>query len=108
MMDGAGISNDDGMGGNVTIDKSSRSDQDIVSDGNLPDHGCIDTNTHATADSWDPPARPSTFRADGYALMKMAIVTQDGSAIYGDIVGVAQIEPLPNPGTTRNLNPMFP
>ena len=105
-MDGAGIADDNGMGGNVTIDKGSRSNQDIVSDGDLSDHGSIDTDAHATADSRNALAGTAAFYADGHALMEVAIVAQDGGAIHGDVVGMAHIKALPNSGATRNLNPM--
>lgn len=106
MMDGAGIADDDGMRRHVTIDKGTRGNQDIISDSDLPDHGGIDTDTHATADGGDALAGTAAFRADGYALMEVAIVAQDGAAIHGDVVGVAHIKALPDPGATRNLNPM--
>ena len=107
-MDGARIADDNGMGGDIAIDKGTRGNQDIISDGNLPDHGGIDTDTHATADGGDALAGTAAFRADGYALMEVAVVTQDGSAIHGDVVGVAHIKALPDPSATRNLNPMLP
>lgn len=108
MMDGAGITDDDGMRGNVTIDKGSRSNQDIVSNGNLSDYGSINTDTHATADGGDTLARTAAFCTDSYSLMKVAIVAQNGASIHGDIVGVAHIETFPNPSATRNFNPMLP
>ena len=107
MMDRTGIADNDGVRRHVTIDKGSRGDQNIVSNGDFPDHGSIDTNTHTTADGRDTLARPTALRSDGYAFVEMAIITKDGTSIHGDVVGVPHIEALSNPSATRDLNPVL-
>ena len=103
MMDCARITDDDGMRRDITINKGTGSNQDIVSDGNLPDDRGINTDTHTTADSGVTLSRSPAFLPDGHPFMKMAVLTQDGIPVYGNIVGVSQIEPLTNPRATRNL-----
>ena len=73
----------------ITIDKSARSNQNIISNDNLPDDRGIDTDTDTAADGRDPHPRPSAFRPDSHPFMQMTVVTQDGIPIHGDTVGVS-------------------
>lgn len=107
MMDRARIADDDGMRRDVTIDKGARRNQDIVSDGNLPDDRGIDTDAHTTADGRNSLPGSPAFRPDSHPFMKMTVVAQDSVPIYGDIVGMSQIKAFSNPGATGDLDPVL-
>lgn len=107
MMNRARIADDHGVGGNITIDQGTRGNQDIISDGNLPDDRGIDTDTHTTANGRDSFARPAALHSDGHSFMDVAIVAKDGTAIHGNVICVSQIKALSDMDAAWNLNPML-
>lgn len=92
------------MGRDIAVDKSARSYQHVITNGNLSDHRSIHTDTDAIADRGRPQAWSPALHSNCNAFMQMAIVTQGGIPIDCDVVGMSKIEPLSNPSTTRNLN----
>lgn len=108
MMNRAGIANNDRVRGNIAVDKSPWSDQDIIPDSNLANDRGVNANTHTATDGGDALAGSPAFCPNRHPFMKVAIVAKNSIPVHGNIVGVAQIKPLSNPGATRNLNPVFP
>lgn len=106
MMNRAGIADNDGVRWHIMVDKSPRSDQDIIPDSNLANDRRVHANTNTTADGRDTPARPPALHPDSHPFMKVTIVPQDSTSIYGDVVSMSQIEPLSDAGASWYLNPV--
>jgi hypothetical protein len=105
-MNRAGIADNDGVRWHIMVDKSPRSDQDIIPDSNLTNDRSVHANTNTTTDGRDTPARPPALHPDSHPFMKVAIVTQNSTSVYGDVVSMSQIETLSDSCTSRNLNPV--
>ena len=105
-MNRAGIADNDGVGWHIMVDKSPRSNQDIIPDSNLANDRSVHADAHPTADGRDTPARSPALHPDSHPFMKVAIVTQDSTSVYGDVVSVSQIESLSDSCASRNLNPV--
>ena len=106
MMNRAGIADNDGVGWHIMVDESPRSNQDIIPDSNLSNDRSVHADAHPTTDGRDTPARSPALHPDSHPFMKVAIVTQDSTSVYGDVVSVSQIESLSDSCASRNLNPV--
>ena len=106
MMNRAGIADNDGVGWHILVDESPRSNQDIIPDSNFVNDRSVHADAHPTANGRDAPARSPALLPDSHPFMKVAIVTQDSTSVYGDVVSMSQIESLSDSCASRNLNPM--
>jgi hypothetical protein len=102
------ISDHDGMGGHVEIHKCKRSDQDIVSDRDIPDDTGIASNPDPVADLRIAFPFSPEFHTYGDALVQGAILPEHGVIVDGDIAAMDQHKPLTYPGMPTDLDTRFP
>ena len=92
--------------GTSWLTRAPRSNQDIISDSDLANDSSIHANAHPVANGRDTPARSPALHPDSNPFMKVTIVPQDSTSVYGDVISVSQIESLSDSCTSRNLNPV--
>ena len=102
------ISDHDGMGRHVEIHKCKRSDQDIVSDRDIPDDTGIASNPDPVADLRIAFPFSPEFHTYGDALVQGAILPEHGVIVDGDIAAMDQDEAFADPRMPTDLDSRSP
>lgn len=73
------------MIGNVAVNISARSNEDIIPHSNTADNGCVDAYPYAVSDGRGALALAPIFLTNGYAFMYVAVAPDHSARIYGDV-----------------------
>ena len=95
MLDDARIAENNGMRWNVNIYKTIWSNHHIVANSDFSDYSRIDAYPHSITDSRITFAASSVHLTDDNSLVDIAVAPYLCSAIYGDIIGMPQIQAPP-------------
>lgn len=94
-------------GRNVKIHEAVGRDHDIITDADIPDHGCVDSDGNAISDRGYASAFSAVFSSDCAAFVKIYITPQPDAFRHSDVIWMSQIEAFTDICFGRDLQPIF-
>ena len=79
------------MGGNATIHKCVRTNNNIVTHSNLSNNSCINADTYTVSNYRSALPGTSAFNSNGYPFMDITILSQNCVTINSYVVKMAYI-----------------
>jgi len=92
MFNDAGIAKHDAVARYITVYKTIRRNQNIVSDSDITHHSCVYTNPYGITDFWCALARTSIFLSYCNTFMQIAVFSYFCSLIYCNIIRMSKIK----------------
>lgn len=108
MYDLGRVPDHDRMGRHVEIHKRERSDEDVVTDGDIPHDASIASDPDFVADDGIAFPLSPKLHADGDALVQGAVLSDDGLIVDGDITAMDQDETFSDPRMPTDLDSRSP
>lgn len=90
-------------GGDVLINKSVRSDKNIVSDGDAPHNDRVGSDPYIVSDDWRANPFAAILLTNGDTFMEVAVFAEPGPRVDGNGMGMTKVKPGTNIASISDL-----